>query len=126
MTTSDERRATGRAIQGQLWPAILKGPGGQFPAAKLAPDYFDHVQQSAFGDIWSRPGLPVRDRSMITVALLAALGQPEELRSHIAGALNVGISREEIVEVIMHTSIYAGVPAAGSAMRVAAELLGTD
>ena len=95
MTTSDERRATGREIQGQLWPAILKGPGGQFPAAKLAPDYFDHVQQSAFGDIWSRPGLPVRDRSMI-------------------------------VEVIMHTSIYAGVPAAGSAMRVAAEVLGTD
>ena len=57
---------------------------------------------------------------------LTALGQPEELRSHIAGALNVGISREEIVEVIMHTSIYAGVPAAGSAMRVAAEVLGTD
>jgi 4-carboxymuconolactone decarboxylase len=105
MTTSDERRATGREIQGQLWPAILKGPGGQFPAAKLAPDYYDHVQQSAFGDIWSRPGLPVRDRSMITVALLTALGQPEELRSHIAGELNVGISREEIVEVIMHISI---------------------
>ena len=126
MTTSDERRAAGKEIQGQLWPAILKGPSGQFPAAKLAPDYFDHVQQSAFGDIWSRPGLPVRDRSMITVALLAALGQPEELRSHIAGALNVGISREEIVEVIMHTSIYAGVPAAGSALRVAAEVLGTD
>ena len=68
MTTSDERRAAGKEIQGQLWPAILKGPTGKFPAAKLAPDYFDHVQQSAFGDIWSRPGLPVRDRSMITVA----------------------------------------------------------
>ncbi len=92
MTTSDERRAAGREIQGQLWPATLKGPTGQFPAAKLAPEYFDHVLQSAFGDVWSRPGLPVRDRSMITVALLAALGQPEELRSHLAGALNVGIT----------------------------------
>ncbi len=126
MTTSDERRAAGREIQGQLWPAILKGPTGQFPAAKLAPDFFDHVQQSAFGDIWTRPGLPVRDRSMITVAVLAALGQPEELRSHLAGALNVGISREEIVEILMHVSIYAGVPAAGSALRVAADVLGTD
>ncbi len=126
MTTSDERRAAGRGIQGQLWPAMLKGPGGQFPAAKLAPDYFDHVQQSAFGDIWSRPGLPVRDRSMITVALLAALGHPEELRSHLAGALSVGISREEIVEILMHVSVYAGVPAAGSALRVAADVLGTD
>ena len=55
MTTSDERRLTGREIQGQLWPAILKGLGDQFPAAKLAPDYFDHVQQRASGDIWSRP-----------------------------------------------------------------------
>ena len=102
------------------------GATGQFPAAKLAPEYYDHVQQSAFGDVWSRPGLPVRDRSMITVALLAALGQPEELRSHIAGALNVGITREEIVEILTHVSIYAGVPAAGSAMRVAADVLGTD
>ena len=126
MTTSDERRAAGREIQGQLWPATLKGPTGQFPAAKLAPDYYDHVQQSAFGDIWTRPGLSVRDRSMITVAVLASLGQPEELRAHLAGALNVGIDREEIVEILMHISIYAGVPAAGSAMRVAADVLGTD
>jgi alkylhydroperoxidase/carboxymuconolactone decarboxylase family protein YurZ len=126
MTTSDERRAAGREIQGQLWPATLTAPTGQFPAAKLAPDYYDHVQQSAFGDIWTRPGLSVRDRSMITVAVLASLGQPEELRAHLAGALNAGLSREEIVEVLMHISIYAGVPAAGSAMRVAADVLGTD
>jgi alkylhydroperoxidase/carboxymuconolactone decarboxylase family protein YurZ len=126
MTTSDERRAAGREIQGQLWPATLKGPTGQFPAAKLAPDYYDHVQQSAFGDIWTRPGLSVRDRSMITVAVLASLGQPEELRAHLNGALNVGLDREELVEVLMHISIYAGVPAAGAAMRVAAEVLGTD
>ena len=54
---------------------------------------------------------------MITVALLAALGQTEELRAHLAGAANVGISREELVEVLMHVSIYAGVPAAGAALR---------
>lgn len=126
MTTSDERRAAGKEIQGQLWPATRTGATGQFPAAMLAPDFFDFVQQSAFGDIWTRPGLPVRDRSMITVAVLAALGQTEELRAHLAGALNVGISREELVEVLMHISVYAGVPATNAALRVAAEVLGTD
>ncbi len=126
MTTSEQRREAGREIQGQLWPATRTGPTGQFPAAKLAPDYFDHVLQSAFGEVWSREGLSVRDRSMITVAVLASLGQIEELKSHLAGARNVGIDRDEIVEIMMHISIYAGVPAAGSALRVAAEVLGTD
>jgi alkylhydroperoxidase/carboxymuconolactone decarboxylase family protein YurZ len=126
MTTSDERREAGREIQGQLWPATRTGPTGQFPAAKLAPDFFDHVLQSAFGDIWTREGLSVRDRSMITVAVLAALGHTEELKAHLAGARNVGISRDEVVEILMHISIYAGVPAAGSALRAAADVLGTD
>ena len=126
MSTSDERRAAGRQIQGELWPATRSAATGQFPAAKLAPDFFDHVVQSAFGDIWSRPGLAVRDRSMITVAVLAALGQPEELRAHLAGARHVGLSREELVEVLMHVSVYAGVPATNTALKVAAEVLGTD
>ncbi len=126
MTTSDERRTAGREIQGQLWPATRTAPTGQFPAAKLAPEFFDHVLQSAFGEVWSRPELAVRDRSMITVAVLAALGQTEELRAHLAGALNVGLDRTELVEVLMHISIYAGVPATNAALRVAAEVLGTD
>ena len=58
MATSEELRATGKEIQGQLWPATRTSAGGQFPAAKLAPDYFDYVQQTAFGMIWSRPGSP--------------------------------------------------------------------
>jgi len=125
-TTSDERRQAGREIQGQLWPATRTAPTGQFPAARLAPDFYDHVQQTAFGDIWSRPGLAVRDRSMVTVAVLAALGQTEELRAHLAGATNVGLSREELVEVLMHVSVYAGVPATNAALRVAAEVLVSD
>ena len=125
MTTSDERRDTGRQIQGQLWPSTLTAPTGQFPAARLAPDFYDHVQQSAFGDLWSRPGLPIRDRSMITVAVLAALGQTDELRAHLAGATNVGIARDELVEVLMHISIYAGVPATNAALEVAADVLGS-
>jgi len=84
------------------------------------------VAESAFGMIWSRPGLPIRDRSLVTVAQLAALGRTEELRAHLAGALNVGLSREELVEVLMQTAVYAGVPAANEALRAAADVLGTD
>jgi alkylhydroperoxidase/carboxymuconolactone decarboxylase family protein YurZ len=123
VSTSEERRAAGRAVQGALWPSTLTGPTGRFPAAQLAPDFFDHVQQAAFGELWSRPGLAVRDRSLITVAMLAALGHHEELKAHLVGARNVGISAEELVEALMQVSIYAGVPAAAAALRTAAEVL---
>ena len=124
MATTEELRAAGREIQGQLGPAPRTSAGGQFPAAQLAPDFFDYVQQTAFGMIWSRRGLRVRDRSMITVAMLAALGHHEELRAHLAGARNVGLSGEELVEVLMQVAVYAGVPAAVAALRVAADVLG--
>ena len=84
------------------------------------------MQQTAFGMIWSRPGLATRDRSLITSPMLAALGHHEELRAHLAGALNVGLTREELVEVLMQVAVYAGVPAAVGALRVAADVLGTD
>ena len=121
----DELLDKGREIQMKLWPHMKAG-GGQFPAAKLAPDFFRYVAESAFGMIWPRPGLALRDRSLVTVAQLAALGHSQELRAHLAGALNLGISREELVEVLMQTAVYAGVPAANEALRVAAEVLGTD
>lgn len=124
--TAEDRRAAGREIQGQLWPQTRTGSTGAFPAARLAPEFFDYVLQTAFGTIWSRPGLPTRDRSMITVAMLAALGQTDELRVHLAGATNVGLTRDELVEVLMQVAVYAGVPAAVAALRVAAEVLGTD
>ena len=124
MATDDELREAGRDIQGQLWPHLkTAGSTGKFPAAKLAPHFFDHVQRTAFGDLWARPSLAVRDRSMITCAMLAALGHTEELKSHLAGALNVGLTTEELVEVLMQVSVYAGVPAAVSALRAAAEVL---
>ncbi len=121
----DELLARGREVQAQLWPQVREGTG-DFPAARLAPDFFRYVAETAFGQIWSRPGLAIRDRSLVTVAQLAALGRTDELRAHLAGARNVGISRDELVEVLMQTSIYAGVPAAVEALRVAAEVLGED
>ncbi len=121
----DELLARGRAVQAELWPQVREGTG-DFPAARLAPDFFRYVAETAFGTIWSRPGLAIRDRSLVTVAQLAALGRSQELRAHLVGALNVGVTREEIVEVLMHTAVYAGVPLAVEALRVAAEVLGTD
>ena len=121
----DELLERGREVQGRLWPQLRGDAGGDFPAARLAPDFFRYVAASAFGMIWSRPGLALRDRCLVTVAQLAALGRSEELRAHLAGALNVGLTRDELVEVLMQTAVYAGVPAANEALRVAADVLGT-
>lgn len=126
MDDDEQLLAKGRAIQAQLWPQVATGPTGAFPAAKLAPDFYRYVAETAFGMIWSRPGLALRDRSLVTVAQLAALGKTEELKAHLRGAVNLGISREELVEVLMQTAVYAGVPAANDALKAAAEVLGTD
>lgn len=122
----DELLEKGRAVQHQLWPAMAKGPTGQFPAAKLAPDFYRYVAESAFGMIWSRPGLALRDRSLVTVAQLAALGKTEELKAHLNGALSLGITKEELVEVLMQTAVYAGVPAANDALKTAAAVFGVE
>jgi 4-carboxymuconolactone decarboxylase len=121
----DELLEKGRAIQVKLWPHMQSG-SGQFPAAKLAPDFYRYVAETAFGMIWSRPGLALRDRSLVTVAQLAALGKTGELRGHLAGALNNGCTKEELVEVLMQTAVYAGVPAANEALGVAADVFGVE
>lgn len=115
--------AVGREIQTKLWPQMATG-GTPRPVNKLAPDFFTYVAETAFGKIWSREGLALRDRSMITVAMLAALGKTGELRGHLAGARNLGISQEELVEVLMQVAVYAGVPAANEALNIAAEVFG--
>jgi len=125
VATDDDRRQAGREIQRQLWgDRAADAPHPATPAGKLAPDYFDLVRRYCFGDIWARPGLAVRDRSMITVAVLAALGRHEELKAHLAGARNVGLSRDELIEVLMHVGVYAGIPAGVSALTAAADVLG--
>ena len=115
--------AVGREIQTKLWPQMATG-GTPRPANVLAPDFYAWVAETAFGKIWARDALPIRDRSLITVAMLAALGKSGELRGHLAGARNLGISQEELVEVLMQVAVYAGVPAANEALTVAAEVFG--
>jgi 4-carboxymuconolactone decarboxylase len=75
-----------------------------------------------FGAIWTRPGLPTKTRSLITMAALTALGRAHELKIHMRGALNLGISKEEIKELIIHLSQYSGVPTAVEAIRTLREV----
>lgn len=77
----------------------------------------------AFGDIWSRPGLPLKVRSMLCMAMLTALGKPEELRLHVNSALNNGCTVEEIQEVLYQTVAYCGIPATIEAFKVAEAVL---
>jgi 4-carboxymuconolactone decarboxylase len=71
--------------------------------------------------VWTRPGLPLKTRSLINVALLTAMSKPDELKLHLRGALNNGCSKEEIMEVLLQTAIYCGMPAAVSSFRIARE-----
>ncbi|MEZ5009770.1 MAG: 4-carboxymuconolactone decarboxylase [Chitinophagales bacterium] len=84
-------------------------------------DFQTYITKNAWGDVWSRPGLTKRERSMLTIALLAALGHESELAMHIRATKNTGATEEDIKEVLLHTAVYAGIPAANSAIKVAKE-----
>jgi len=92
-------------------------------ADEFTGDFQDFITRYAWGTIWTREGLGRRERSLITVALLAGLGRSEELPLHIRGAINNGLSPDEIKEVLLHTAVYAGVPAANSAFAIARRAL---
>jgi alkylhydroperoxidase/carboxymuconolactone decarboxylase family protein YurZ len=120
---SDELLERGAEVARQLW-GERTGDGPGIPAQKLAPEFFEMVTRFCFGGFWARPQLDLRSRSLCTVAQLAALGRTEELRGHLMGARNLGISRDELIEVLMQTSQYAGIPAAVNALNAAADVLG--
>ncbi len=82
----------------------------------------DFITRYAWGEIWSRPGLPRKTRSLITIAMMVALNRTEELRLHLRATVNTGVTRGEIQEVLLQTAIYCGVPAANHAFQVAEEV----
>jgi 4-carboxymuconolactone decarboxylase len=82
----------------------------------------EHITQYAWGDIWNRPGLDRKTRSLLNLAMLTALNRPHELKLHVRGALTNGVSKEEMREVFMQTAIYCGVPATLDSFRVAREV----
>ena len=82
-------------------------------------DFQAYITENAWGSVWSRDGLTRRERSLVTIALLAAMGHEDELAMHIRATRNTGASEEDVREVLMHLAIYAGIPAANTAIRVA-------
>ncbi|MCP4596373.1 carboxymuconolactone decarboxylase family protein [Neptuniibacter sp.] len=86
-------------------------------------DLQDWINEHAWGSTWQRDGLPRSTRSLVTIAMLAALKAPTELKGHVRGALNNGCSPEEIKEVLLHSIVYCGAPAAQEAFRAAKEVI---
>lgn len=85
-------------------------------------EFQDLITRYAWGEIWSRPGLPRHTRSLITVAMMVALNRADELKLHLRAAANNGVTQEQIKEVLLQTAIYCGVPAANAAFHLAEEV----
>ena len=92
----------------------------------LDAEFQDLITRYAWGEIWTRPGLPRQTRSLLTIGLMVALNRGEELRLHLKAARNNGVTVEEIREVLLHCAIYCGVPAANAAFHVAREIFSHD
>jgi len=88
----------------------------------IAPKLVELTEKVLFGDVWERPGLSKRDRSLITVATLVALNRSEQLRGHLERALQNGVTKDEIIELITHLAFYSGWPTAMSASLLAKEV----
>jgi 4-carboxymuconolactone decarboxylase len=89
---------------------------------EVSPKLAELTADVLFGDVWERPELSKRDRSLITVAMLTALYRTDQLRGHIRRALDNGVTKEEVSEVITHVAFYAGWPTAANAVRIAKEV----
>ncbi|MBC2622400.1 MULTISPECIES: carboxymuconolactone decarboxylase family protein [Citrobacter] len=115
-----------RFITGQKMLQKVDGKGGDAVIESLqdiAPDFARYLLEFPFGDIYSRPGLDLRSREIATVAALTALGNAApQLKVHIGAALHVGLTQDEIVEVIMQMAVYAGFPAALNGLFAAKEM----
>ena len=121
MTTTNEQYETGLRIRREVLGAEYVDK-----SISMADDFNRPLQelvtQYCWGAVWSRPGLNRKTRSLINLAMLTALNRPHEVKLHLKGALNNGCSREEIMEVLLQTAIYCGVPAAIDSFRVAREV----
>ncbi|HET6181025.1 MAG TPA: 4-carboxymuconolactone decarboxylase [Candidatus Sulfotelmatobacter sp.] len=85
-------------------------------------DFQDYITRNAWGDIWSRPGLPHHTRSLLTLAMMVALNRSDEFRLHLKAAFNNGVTRDQIKEVLLQAAVYCGAPAANTAFHIAADV----
>ncbi|MEY9165906.1 4-carboxymuconolactone decarboxylase [Sinorhizobium fredii] len=121
-------RSSDRYRQGMATRRAVLGDA-HVDRAQSATTEFDQpfqelITEAAWGHVWSRPALTKRERSIVTIALLAALGQDEEVAMHVRATANTGATREDICEALLHVAIYAGVPAANHAIKIAKQVLG--
>jgi 4-carboxymuconolactone decarboxylase len=118
MELDEKGLATRRAVLGDGYvdAALARATPFSAPLQEL-------VTRHAWGNTWQREGIDLRTRSLITVAMLVALNRPHELKVHVRGALNNGVTKEELQEIFLHASVYCGFPAAVDAFRVAAEVV---
>ena len=86
-------------------------------------EFQDLITRYAWGEIWTRPGLPTKTRSLLTMAMLVALGRDEEFRMHVRASAAAGVSRDELKELLLHSAVYCGLPAANHAFKLAEETL---
>jgi len=118
MDLDDKGLATRRAVLGDTYvdQALAKATTFTAPLQEL-------VTRHAWGNTWQRQGIDLRTRSIVTVSMLVALGRMHELKIHVRGALNNGVTKEELQEILLHASVYCGFPAAVDAFRNAAEVI---
>ena len=114
----DQGLATRKAVMGEDFVANALGN-----ATPFTQPIQDHITRAAWGDVWQRPGLDLKTRSLITVAMLTAQGKQQELKAHIRGALTNGATPEEIRELMLHATVYCGFPTAIDGFRCATEVI---
>jgi 4-carboxymuconolactone decarboxylase len=122
LETDQQRREAGMRVRREVLgdAHVDRAVAGVTP---LTADFQDFITRVAWGDVWQRPGLARRERSMLTLAVTAALRHWDEFALHVRAAVNNGLTDEEIAEVCLHTAVYAGVPAANHALAVARPIL---
>jgi 4-carboxymuconolactone decarboxylase len=116
-----ERHAQGMKVR----RAVLGGDHVDKAVANTTPfnePFQDLITRYAWGEIWTRPGLPRATRSLITLAMLIGLNRPEEIRMHLKAAIRNGVTREQLQELLLHSSVYCGVPAANDAFHIARQV----
>ncbi|HTJ26841.1 MAG TPA: 4-carboxymuconolactone decarboxylase [Candidatus Limnocylindria bacterium] len=111
---SDERYEQGMKVRREVLGAAHVDRATA-AATDFTRDFQEFITRYAWGEVWGRPGLDRRTRSLLTIAMMASLGRWDELRLHIRATRNTGVTREEVREVLLQVAVYAGVPAANSA-----------
>ncbi len=122
---ADDLHEKGIKLRAQLWGEEASRKRHE-DFKSFDPFFADFLNDQLFAQIWTRPGLPIKSRSLITMAALMVLGRRPELRTHMRGALNLGITAGEIKELIIHLSQYGGVPTAVEAIRALREVTSPD